>query len=757
MNGELALTVASGTNNLTAAQAANAVYKLTGALTANATIVIPSAGTTPHNFSVQNSTTGAFGVTISVQGQAPSVAVVQGLSTALFSDATGVYSLSAPAGMQFSKQTLLSGAGTTTFDTSYLGSIVYFTAASQIVKLPLAASYAAGEGVATKNIAASVTGQVQVQGSDSGDATFPFTQNYGDTIFWVSDGVSKWYRGWYTNAIAPTFSSKVLVGQTDNGVDAIQATGSIGATGAGGVLRAIGAAAAAAAQLVSTALGLDAVVTSNNPFRILTNALERLRVTGGGRLLVNTTTDDGANQIQVAGGVALHTGAASAQVTLDANAAQYREVMYETGGVLRWAQGADNSAEGGSNAGSNWFLSRYSDAGAALDNPIAISRSTGVAMFSQRPVFGANTPWDAGNFTPANYLLLSGASAMTGTLTLASGGLTFADGSQQASAAAGKNRIINGSCIIKQRSSLVAANNTIGYGGPDRYLAQNSGAGGQFTQSQGTITYGGLARSAVVQTVNTVIASSSSANFWLGICQPIEGVYCYDLLGSPATASFIFNASRAGTYSFSLRDYSVSQSFVTTFNYTTANTPQKITIPIPSIPTNLTTPNSTAGGMYMTVGAINTGTYQTATLGSWQTGSYFAASGALNWSIAANDFIAATEIQLEKGSVATPFERRPHSQVLDDCLRYYETQTSTVGLGVYSSGVAETEVIGYSVLKRVVPTVTIDSVANFVSVGYNSSHSISAYTGGFKFIFNTSTAVNTIGVGDVTWEAYAEL
>jgi hypothetical protein len=59
-------------------------------------------------------------------------------------------------------------------------------------------------------------------------------------------------------------------------------------------------------------------------------------------------------------------------------AGSYRATFYRTGGSSRWEQGVAGTPESGSEAGSEWYLNRYSDAGRLLDTPVAISRTNGV-------------------------------------------------------------------------------------------------------------------------------------------------------------------------------------------------------------------------------------------------------------------------------------------------------------------------------------------------------------------------------------------
>jgi hypothetical protein len=106
--------------------------------------------------------------------------------------------------------------------------------------------------------------------------------------------------------------------------------------------------------------------------------------TGAGTVL----TRDGTGRALL-GGVQQVTGPA----------ATVRGTQFQTGSLSRWILGEDSVAEGGSNAGSNWFLNRYADNGTTLLGvPLSIVRATGVATFETTPMAGANTILHTGNF-----------------------------------------------------------------------------------------------------------------------------------------------------------------------------------------------------------------------------------------------------------------------------------------------------------------------------------------------------------------------
>lgn len=241
-----------------------------------------------------------------------------------------------------------------------------------------------------------------------------------------------------------------------------------------------------------------------------------------------------------------------------------------------------------------------------------------------------------------------------------------------------RNRIINGDMRVQQRGSLAYTTGVAGYSGPDRFRGNNNGsAGGQFTQSANTMTINGVTYASCRQTVNTVVSSLTSTNLWSGINTVIEGYNCYDLVNQSFTISFWFKSNVVGIYSVGIQDGVNSYSYVTTFSFTTANTPQYVTVAIPAS-AFIYAPNSSAAGLSMTIGTLNTGSYQTPTLNSWLNSLYYTASSNVNWGATIGNFIEVTMLQLEAGTVATPFEFLRFTDQLILCQRYY-CKTFNVG------------------------------------------------------------------------------
>lgn len=165
------------------------------------------------------------------------------------------------------------------------------------------------------------------------------------------------------------------------------------------------------------------------------------------------------------GGWGQFTAAAGANMGLLLSAAsgQARFLQFLTGASRRWEFGANGTAEGGSNAGSNLYLNAFDDSNNLLSTPFSIARATGVTAFSARPTFAGKTPWDSGNLTPSNYAALSGA-AYSGPVSVS----TTANATKLGINGWGDN---HGFGIAMQAASGVYTGSAILFSNPDGYTS----------------------------------------------------------------------------------------------------------------------------------------------------------------------------------------------------------------------------------------------------------------------------------------------
>ena len=73
----------------------------------------------------------------------------------------------------------------------------------------------------------------------------------------------------------------------------------------------------------------------------------------------------------------LKSTAATTRMVMDGDAGQSKIITYRTAGLQRFGLYVNNTAESGSNAGSDFAIRAYSDAGTLLSTPVFIKRSTG--------------------------------------------------------------------------------------------------------------------------------------------------------------------------------------------------------------------------------------------------------------------------------------------------------------------------------------------------------------------------------------------
>jgi hypothetical protein len=244
-NGRLALNVAGSANvTLSATQAGYAYIEFVGALTGNITVTVPGASSL---WKMKNSTSGPYTITIiSATSGGSTLLLPQGGSQDVLTDGQNVYSL----GYAPLTGAVFTGAITVPGETNS-GNLTFSGAASRIL------------GDFTN---ATLASRLMLQTSTANSAT---------SVGAIPSGTAIGANFVAYSASDPTNGSRVLI-------SAIAGEGRLMA---------------------------DAVGTGTVPFLTLyTNAAERMRIGTAGRVLIGTTTDDGASKLQVNGVIATNGG-----------------------------------------------------------------------------------------------------------------------------------------------------------------------------------------------------------------------------------------------------------------------------------------------------------------------------------------------------------------------------------------------------------------------------------------------------------------
>ena len=280
------------------------------------------------------------------------------------------------------------------------------------------------------------------------------------------------------------------------------------------------------------------------------------------------------------------------------------------------------------------------------------------------------------------------ASAASAAITLDANGQATLNGLAYPTSGSlsGRNRIINGDMRIDQRNAGASVSTTGGFP-VDRWLQYFSG-GGVYSAQRSTTAPAGFANSLAL-TVTTADASIGAADYYM-IRHKIEGYNIDDLEWGTAdartvTLSFWVRSSVTGTYGGSITNGGELRGYAFNYSISAANTWEYKTITIAGDTTGTwLTDNSSGLALNLSLGM---GSTYSATAGSWLSASSVnSATGATNWISTNGATFYITGVQLEAGSVATPFERRSYGQELALCERYYQVYGGIFGFICHNNG-----------------------------------------------------------------------
>ncbi len=290
--------------------------------------------------------------------------------------------------------------------------------------------------------------------------------------------------------------------------------------------------------------------------------------------------------------------------------------------------------------------------------------------------------------------------------------ITFDDGSTISSGyTLFRNRIINGAMEIDQRNngSATTAHNSFSADRLGLAFANN----GAFSLQQVTTAPTGFKNS--VRFTVTTADSSLGTDQYLFVRHNVEGTNISDLDWGTANAktvtlSFWVRSSVTGTYCVNLRNSAADRNYIAEYTINSADTWEYKTVTVPGDTTGtwLTT-NGIGIQIRWTLG-IGTD-YQGST--GWTASNDFGTSNQTNLAATLNATWYMTGAQLEVGSYATTFERRPYGLELQLCQRYYFNINggdsggyTTIGVGGATSTTNSRNLVQHPVVMRTQPTVS---------------------------------------------------
>jgi len=324
-------------------------------------------------------------------------------------------------------------------------------------------------------------------------------------------------------------------------------------------------------------------------------------------------------------------------------------------------------------------------------------------------------------------------SATANMVTDASGNVSFG-GTAAMSSSFLRNRIINGDMRIDQRNAGTEVNPAVnGTYYPDRWKAATSAASkfkigqnaGAVTPPTGFINYLGL---------TSLSAYTVGASEVFGVIQVIEGLNVADLGWGTASAatvtlSFWVRSSLTGTFGGSLRNDGGTRSYPFTYTISVANTWEQKTVTIAgdTSGTWLTT-NGTGINLIFSIGS---GSTLSTTSGAWAAGNYTSATGATSVVGTSGATFYVTGVQLEVGTVATPFERQLYNAQLAQCQRYFQLMDMGYVYGYAPSGNQITSNYTFPVAMRTTATIAVVTNPTFGSgtavTSYQATSRITAF------------------------------
>ena len=372
----------------------------------------------------------------------------------------------------------------------------------------------------------------------------------------------------------------------------------------------------------------------------------------------------------------------------------------------------------------------------------------------------------------------------------------FANAVTYANFAGFRNRLVNGTFRVAYRANSITVSNTSVFSVSNTWVVD-----------RWRVDVGGLATLNVsfsvkqdvpvgptngfTQCANVYVTrglTGTTGNTWVcPLSQTIEASFMFDFKNGQPTSkysvfSFTANTSVSGDYSVVFRSRADNTYFANLVSIASGSW-QTYTVYLPPCTIGTWATLASDGYMDVLIGGVSYGTNSSnnravAVTSSWTANPGFApvsCIGATKWPASAGTRLQITALQLEEGTIATPFEIRPLNMTIIYCQRFFETNPDTQYAAALGSGRVNS--VPFVVTKRVHANVSVyrdlsnltanTNISQFVAYygdgTLKGTQAITSYLSseyGFSFNFtNTGSKFmdNSIMEAQFVWQADAEI
>lgn len=231
-----------------------------------------------------------------------------------------------------------------------------------------------------------------------------------------------------------------------------------------------------------------------------------------------------------------------------------------------------------------------------------------------------------------------------------------------------RNFIVNGAMAVSQENgdTVSYAEDSVYYMADQWACHNKSAAGGDYQIAASELEGSRSIKQTVTAAATTLTGTISAGRFY----QELEAQNIKHLNSKTVTLSLVIKSNWSGKYPASVRNHDSTKFYVHNFDITSGVNNVSVSIPIEA--DTFSNVSGIESGTQIDLGVCNEGTLRGLAIDddTWQNNVVLCSDASTPWVKTIGNYVEITQVQLEEGSVATPFEHLKISEYLAECQRY---------------------------------------------------------------------------------------